>query len=48
MFMDLENNDFRIAAGFPGIGAATNIPAHIADVTDLKVNEDNFPGAFGP
>ncbi len=48
MFMDLENNDFRIAAGFPGIGAATKIPAHIADVTDLKVNENNFPGAFGP
>ncbi|TVR70019.1 MAG: right-handed parallel beta-helix repeat-containing protein [Marinilabiliales bacterium] len=48
LFRDMKNNDFRLADGFPGIGAATEIPAHIADLLELEVGEGPFLGACSP
>ena len=46
LFIDRAEKDLRIEAGFPGIGAATEVPAHIDEVLNTKVNTDPFPGAF--
>ena len=48
LFADPDNGDFRIASGFPGIYAATAIPARIADLRGMPANHDPFPGALAP
>ncbi|HDQ44779.1 MAG TPA: right-handed parallel beta-helix repeat-containing protein [bacterium] len=48
LFADLEKKDFHLTPGFPGMDAASAIPAHIADLLGLKTGQDPFPGAFAP
>jgi parallel beta-helix repeat protein len=48
LFVDPENNDYRLVDEFPGIDAARTIPSSVADAMGLEVDDVRFPGASLP
>ncbi len=48
LFKDIENKDFTLMRGFPGLEVATNTPQHIATAMGLEKVKRPFPGAIAP